>query len=289
MPAMVDDMAHALPAGIRVLERGWLSSNNIVLQGDDHHAAAIVDTGYASHAPQTVALVAHALNGAPLGRIVNTHLHSDHCGGNASLAAAHGAPIAIPAAEWRAVIDWDEDALTYRATGQLCPRYTPSEAIRPGDTLQLGTRRWQAFAAPGHDPHSLVLFEPEHGVLISADALWGNGFGIVFPELDGEHAFDEVRATLELIATLPVRVAIPGHGSPFIDVADALSRAFRRLDSFEQDPIRHARYAAKALTKFHLLEVQAVQVQVLCDWLAATPLLAHMHAKFFSATPLPQF
>ena len=50
--------------------------------------AALVDTGYATHAPQTLALVQQALGARPLDLIVNTHLHSDHCGGNALLQAA---------------------------------------------------------------------------------------------------------------------------------------------------------------------------------------------------------
>ena len=45
----------------------------------------MVDTGYCIHAEQTLALVEAALQGAPLQRIVNTHLHNDHCGGNALL------------------------------------------------------------------------------------------------------------------------------------------------------------------------------------------------------------
>ena len=88
---------HAALGGLAVLERGWLSSNNVVI-----HAAAgepgavLVDTGHVGHAEQTVALVRHALRGEPLARIVNTHLHSDHCGGNAALQRAFGAPITVP-------------------------------------------------------------------------------------------------------------------------------------------------------------------------------------------------
>jgi glyoxylase-like metal-dependent hydrolase (beta-lactamase superfamily II) len=44
----------------------------------------------------------------------------------------------------------------------------------------------------GHDPHSVILFEPVSRVLISADALWERGFGVIFPELEGVEAFDEV-------------------------------------------------------------------------------------------------
>ncbi|HXZ07133.1 MAG TPA: MBL fold metallo-hydrolase, partial [Paraburkholderia sp.] len=62
----------ALPKSIRVFERGWLSSNNVLLVDDTH--AALVDTGYATHASQTVALVREALGARPLDLIVNTHL-----------------------------------------------------------------------------------------------------------------------------------------------------------------------------------------------------------------------
>ncbi len=49
----------SLPARIRVIERGWLSSNNIVcFEGE---AATLVDSGYVGHAAQTVELVKSAV------------------------------------------------------------------------------------------------------------------------------------------------------------------------------------------------------------------------------------
>ena len=55
---------HLLPPEINVLERGWLSANNILFIGQ--HDTALVDTGYCSHAEQTVALVRNALQGRAL-------------------------------------------------------------------------------------------------------------------------------------------------------------------------------------------------------------------------------
>ena len=69
---------------MRVLERGWVSSNNILLFDSDD-SATLIDTGYVAHSEQTLQLVRHALDGRKLARIINTHLHSDHCGGNALL------------------------------------------------------------------------------------------------------------------------------------------------------------------------------------------------------------
>ena len=151
---------------------------------------------------------------------------------------------------------WDPVALTYVPTGQQCPRFRMDGLLQPNTEILLGERIWQVHGAPGHDPHSVILFEPESGVLISADALWANGFGIVFQELEGQEAFDEVGATLDLIESLRPRIVIPGHGPVFTDFESALAAARRRLDGFVQDPTRHAAHAAKVLLKFKLLELQ---------------------------------
>lgn len=263
-------------AGLRVFERGWLSSNNVLIPGEDSEdgeGAVLVDAGHCVHASQTVALLRQALAGRPLARVLNTHLHSDHCGGNAALQREFGAEVRIPPGSWDAVRAWDEDALSYRATGQRCERFRADARLEPGAPLVLGGRRWEVLAAPGHDPDSVMLFDARHGVLISADALWENGFGVVFPELEGERAFDDVAAVLELIARLPVAVVVPGHGAPFTDVDGALARSRSRLAAFRADPARHARHGAKVLVKYHLMEEQSQPLAALRDWAGGTPLL----------------
>ena len=251
-----------LPASIQVFERGWLSSNNVLLVDDA--CAALVDTGYATHARQTLALVQHVLGERPLDLVVNTHLHSDHCGGNALLQANWPCcRTAIPASEATAVRDWDDARLTFRATGQTCERFTFTETIAPGTHLTLGALNWQVLGAPGHDPHSLMLYCAEERVLISADALWENGFGVIFPELEGESGFAEEQAVLETIAKLDVRTVIPGHGAPFTNVSRALERAFSRVAWLRADPARNAKNALKVLIVFKLLDVREMTFDTL--------------------------
>ena len=266
---------HQLPPDITVLERGWLSSNNILIQGS--HTTALVDSGYATHAPQTVALVRAALGERPLDQLVNTHLHSDHCGGNAALQAAW--PVlrtAIPPGLARHVRDWDAEALTYAPTGQSCPPFTYDTLLEPGTDIRLGDRLWQVHAAPGHDTHSVILFDPAERILISADALWERGFGVVFPELEGDDAFDELGETIDLIESLAPALVIPGHGRLFTDVPEAIAFARTRLQGFVADPARHTRHAAKVLLKFRLLEVQRQPLADFVAWAVATPYFAVM-------------
>lgn len=271
----MSDSVHDHPAlaGLRVFERGWLSSNNLLVHAaPDEAGATLIDTGHVNHAPQTLALVRRALGEAPLARIVNTHLHSDHCGGNATLAREFGARITIPPGLADAVRSWQADALSYEATGQLCERFEVHATLLPGEVIEAGGRRFEVLAAPGHDPDSVMLFDAAHGLLVSADALWEHGFGVVFPEMDGEPGFDDVGAVLDAIEALPVTLVVPGHGAPFTDVPGALARARSRLASFRAEPARHAKHGVKVLIKYHLMEVRQQPEDQLLHWALRTPL-----------------
>jgi glyoxylase-like metal-dependent hydrolase (beta-lactamase superfamily II) len=269
-----------LPAGVLVFERGWLSSNNILFP--DAESSALVDSGYGTHAAQTVELVDAGLDGRPLHRLLNTHLHSDHCGGNATLQAAYPElQTWIPPGQAQFVAAWDPVALSYEPTGQLCTRFAFTNLLEPGSEIQLAGTPWEIHAAPGHDPHSVILFEPQSRTLISADALWEQGFGVVFPELEGGDAFGQVAATLDLIEHLKPHVVIPGHGRVFAYRPEILASARQRLDAFVANPARHAHHAAKVLLKFKLLEQQALPFVDFCEWARGTSHFRHIHESFF--------
>ncbi|WP_439113125.1 MBL fold metallo-hydrolase [Hydrogenophaga sp.] len=252
-------------AGVTVFERGWLSANNILIQGNG--PITLVDTGYWTHAEQTLGLVGSALGERALDLLLNTHLHSDHCGGNAAL--QHRYPNAktwIPPGQASSVAHWDPVALTYEPTGQHCPQFNHEGLLTPGKSIRLGSLDWEIHGAKGHDPHAIVLFQPEQRILISADALWGNGFGVVFPELEGISAFEEVSETLDLIEQLNPLLVIPGHGSIFWDVQDAIQRARNKLEYFVKNPTKHHRHALKVLIKYKLLEWQSIEREELLEW-----------------------
>jgi len=280
---------HLLPW--HVFERGWLSSNNVLFIGKD--STALVDTGYCTHADQTLTLVKSALGARPLDHIINTHLHSDHCGGNAALQARYqrtngSVQTHIPNGLAAHVATWNEAALSFLPTGQSCPRFSFQHTLQHGDEVMLGDTQWQVHAAPGHDPHSIILFEPASRTLICADALWRNGFGVVFQELEGERAFDEVAQTLDAIERLRPQTVIPGHGAVFSgeEVQAALAVARSRLDGFVRDPLKHTRYAIKVLLKYKLLELQSITQSAFIDWAQATPYFEMVRASWFADQPL---
>ena len=277
-----------LPKEITVFQRGWLSSNNILIVGKN--STALIDSGYVTHAPQTLALVESALTGRSLDLLVNTHLHSDHCGGNAALQARYpDLKTLIPPGQAAHVRAWDPHALTYAPTGQNCPQFDFSEVLQPGSEIRLGSTPWQVHAAPGHDPHSVILFEPASRLLVSADALWERGFGVIFPELEGVDAFDAVGATIDLIEALKPAVVIPGHGPVFSDAPAAMAFARERLRGFVDKPDKHIRHAVKVLLKFKLLELQSIVVADFLAWAQSTPYLLAIYQQHFSGIDFAQW
>jgi glyoxylase-like metal-dependent hydrolase (beta-lactamase superfamily II) len=274
-----------LPASIRVLERGWLCSNNILcLEGDG--SATLVDSGYVGHATQTVALVRDALAGRRLDRLINTHSHSDHIGGNAALQQAFGCRIVIPAGIEEHIADWDEEALLLGPAAQRGDRFRHDGVVRAGEEFEMGGLVWRALAVPGHDMQALAFHCPREGLLISGDALWQDGFGIVFGELLGHTgALAATRATLERLAGLEVATVVPGHGAPFTDYDAALDRAFRRLAAFEQDPARVGRNAVKACFTFNLLDLRRLPLADLPDYLQRVPLFRDVGTRVLGMEP----
>jgi glyoxylase-like metal-dependent hydrolase (beta-lactamase superfamily II) len=263
-----------LPDAIQVIERGWLSSNNILFF--EGTSATLVDAGYVGHAPQTVALVKSALAArrgtTTLARLINTHSHSDHIGGNAALQAAFGCKIVIPAGIERMVAEWDTDAMLLDAAKQRGERFAHDAVIEPGSEFDMGGMIWQALPAPGHDMEALVYYCAEKRILISGDALWQDGFGIIFGEVMGcKDALPATRSTLEMIGRLGVDIVIPGHGAAFDDFDAAMARALRRLESFEADSSRVARNAVRACFTFNLLDLQRLHEDELAAYLKSVP------------------
>ncbi len=273
-----------LPASIQVIERGWLSANNILLHAEG--GVTLVDSGYGSHVPQTLALLEHALHGQSLARLVNTHCHSDHMGGNAAIQKKYGCRTSVPDGEAPLIDRWDEQALILAIADQRAERFRYDDTFRDGDTLRMGGFDWRVIAAPGHDTHAVMFYSPEARVLISGDALWENGFGVVFPQLFGrDTALAETRATLEAVDRLRVDVVIPGHGQPFGDAGAALERAFYRLEGYEEDITRLARHCAKVMLSFALLEKRSMPLAELPGYVARVPVLGELNSRYLRMTP----
>ena len=268
---MADSMAELLPPSVRVLVRGWLNSNCIVLRAPGDNV--LVDSGYCTHREETLALLASrdGLDRQPLERLVNTHCHSDHMGGNAAVASQYGCRITIPAGEVKHVEPWTPQSVWMAQFDQRADPFHFDDTIAAGDTFEGGGFEWQAHAAPGHDMDALMFFEPSSRTLISGDALWNDGLGFVWPRAAPNPHIEAARQALDTIERLAPAVVIPGHGEPFADVAAAIGRARSRLDAFERDPAKCARHMGKVMFVFSMLDRGAMRVEEVEGYVSRIP------------------
>ncbi|HZP93127.1 MAG TPA: MBL fold metallo-hydrolase [Burkholderiales bacterium] len=277
-------MAVYLPPQIRVVVRDWLNSNQVVLLGRD--ATILVDSGYGRDAGETLRRLQSktAVGESGVDLLVNTHCHSDHMGGNALLQRKYRCELHIPAGEVPAIESWDETALWLAYADQRCERFAFHGTIVPDADFDWGNLNWRALAAPGHDMHALMFFCDEEGILISGDALWENGFGVLLPDADRAIRLAATRGTLDTIAALGVKIVIPGHGRPFTGVDAALERAYSRLDALAADELRMVRALLKTMFAFSLLDRGKMNLQELPAYLQRTPLYAEYGSRRFGWT-----
>jgi glyoxylase-like metal-dependent hydrolase (beta-lactamase superfamily II) len=278
-------MAAQLPASVRVLVRGWLNSNQVVLlaPGDN----VLVDSGYSTHRERTLELLASrdGLDRQPLERLINTHCHSDHMGGNAAVASAFGCRVTIPEGEVKHVRPWTPQSAWMAQFDQKADPFHFDDTLAAGDLFDAGGFEWQAHAAPGHDMDALMFFEPAHRILISGDALWEDGMGFVWPEEGANPHIEAAREALAAIERLGPATVIPGHGSPFADVGKAVAAVRGRLDAFERDPPKCARHVVKVMFIFALLDREEMAVAEVPAYLERVPCYAQMAERFLGKRP----
>lgn len=275
-------MSHTLPDDIRVFDRGWLSSSNVLCLGQ---APALIDTGHVKHATETLARVRAALGGQALATIAHTHLHSDHCGGTAALQAAWPqAATWVPEVSLASVQAWDEAALTFGETGQRCARFRADHGLRPGTSVRLGARDWNVLPAPGHDALAVLLFEPEARILVAGDALWEHGVGVIFPVLAGSAGFAPYLRTLDAIEAQQPEWVIPGHGTAIAraggGIERALAQARARIAHWQAHPDQHALHAVRVMIKYQFMDVGAMSLPQFERWIDASPLLRQVHRRY---------
>lgn len=185
--------------------------------------ACLIDPGIT---PEEIRGIARFVleQGAAVQALILTHSHWDHLLGPEHFPGAK----VITQLEYKnsvaqrgeailqQVSRWETQANILRSQPFTLPR--PTLAFESRLYLMWGDHTLQLLPAPGHAADQLVIYEATTGMLWAADMLSDVEIPFV------SHSLSAYEETLARLATLDVRVLIPGHGAPTAIPAEIQAR-----------------------------------------------------------------
>ena len=164
----------------------------------------VVDTGYASMSPGVVAAI-RALSDAAVIRIINTHSHGDHAGGNSAVAAEGADIIAHTNAKTE---------MTKLLGSEFTTADLPTFVFEERHSLEFNGQNIELIHAPGAHSNSdvVVVFQPAN-LIAAGDTLVTSGLPYLALELGA--SLDGHLAAQDLLLALSDEETrlVPGHGS----------------------------------------------------------------------------
>jgi glyoxylase-like metal-dependent hydrolase (beta-lactamase superfamily II) len=202
---------------IKQIQNNPFQENTYVVWDEVSMEAAIVDCG--ALFPQEEAKIEAFVsdNNLKVKYILNTHLHLDHCFGNAWAAERYGI---LPMAHK------DDETLLARMGEQARMFGLPFEVkteklggyLKDDDVLMLGENEIKVIHTPGHSRGGLCFYIPSAGWLISGDSLFEGSIGRT--DLEGGSYATLIKSITERLMTLPEETVVyPGHG-PYTTIGD---------------------------------------------------------------------
>ncbi len=276
-------MAHKIAEGFYFFERGWLNGNHFAYVGDE---IVLIDTGYLPSLPYTEKLLVQV--GVSLNRvhrIISTHSHCDHIGGNARIQAATGCRIAMHPIQKRILDDRDDWATWARYYEHEAEFFRVDETIQEGDDLALGPLRFRVFHVPGHAPGMLALYEPRLKILLPSDAVWDGDVGVLNTHVEGTIAPWLALDSVRRLAALDVAEIYPGHGPAITDPRRAFERTIRKVERLIEDRRALGWDQLKKMTLYALLMWGGMPEENFFPRLMATPWFMDPIRRYLGGDP----
>ncbi|MGA2027135.1 MAG: MBL fold metallo-hydrolase [Syntrophobacteraceae bacterium] len=190
-------------------------------------------------------------------RIILTHGHSDHAGLAGAVAAICRAPVFVHYRDKRRTLSGSEEVsrenevlfrgffeeagvpgeIAHKSTsailGRLRKHLSPLsdvELLNGGELFSFDLFNLAVLHMPGHTPGSICLLDETNGVLFSGDCLIKGVIPYITLDLKNHGdlprycGLEQYERSLEVMAELPVRTVLPGHGAPFSGHRELIER-----------------------------------------------------------------
>lgn len=265
----------------------WI--NSYIIRGQEGYT--VIDPGLNTEAARDVWLSwlrEHRISMRDIQHIVLTHHHPDHYGLSGWMQEASGAPVSLSARAleqvrllWQEPFEMNARLLAcYREYGmppdvldqvernmrsfvaQVSPQPEQLHVLKPGESLLLGDQAWQMIESHGHAFGHLSFYHAEQQVLFCGDHV----LPVITPNVSYMPGLDEnplasFLDSLEQLAQLPVRHALPGHRDPF--------------SHFRERSLELIRHHEERLDQIQALGKQRMTAYELCQALFGTRLTIH--------------
>ena len=234
-----------------------LNHVNVYALDDGAAGWTVVDTGLDRAATRAAweVLLAGALGGRPVWRVLATHHHPDHIGLAGWFRSAHGAEVwtsrtawlfarmlqldvqAAPSAEavafWRAA-GMPGDILAQRLAERpfnyadvVAPLPLGFRALGEGDVLRAGGREWDVRLGAGHAPDHITLWSRDDPLVLAGDQVLPRitpNLGVWPTEPEADPVADFLASCDRLVAhARPDHLVLPGHQLPFLGLPARLA------------------------------------------------------------------
>lgn len=187
------------------------AENCYIVFDETTREAMIVDPGMVTESERKVIDDFIAKEKLTLKYLVNTHLHLDHCFGNAYIINKYGIHTLANIADAPLGNDITAQAHMFGLAGRFesVGEITP---LNQGDILTLGQEQIRVIATPGHSPGGISLYAPADGWVITGDTLFGDG-NIGRTDLPGGDYHTLINSVKRLQQLPPATKLLPGHGN----------------------------------------------------------------------------
>ena len=155
--------------------------------------------------------------------VLNSHTHDDHVGDNWQFDTIYAMNTNFTRQNAKGS---REDAQAEIAAGEICGTlpagfdakgystkpWTISTFLKDGDQIDLGGRRMEVIATPGHTPDAISLLDRANGLLFTGDTYYPAPIWLFRPETD----LDSYAASIRRLAALAqqIKVVLGAHNTP---------------------------------------------------------------------------
>lgn len=196
----------------------WQEVVSYLIVGGD--SALLFDTG---NGIGDIKAIVDQLTDKPV-RVLNSHSHFDHIGGNYQFETISSPSTAFSIANSRGnhseqiKIEASPDALCKSLPDGVTQEshrihaYSITDGIEDGDIIDLGERKLEVLLIPGHTDDALALLERDSGFLWTGDSFYEGPIWLYFPETD---LVAYKKSLNRLVALVPQLTALfPAHNTP---------------------------------------------------------------------------